>query len=194
VERWLADARCGSQEALGSLLETFRNYLLMVANRGLDPQLQAKGGGSDLVQETFLEAQRAFGQFHGGTEAELLHWLRTILHNNLANFRRRYWATEMRAVTREVALEDVGPLGDSAAALAADLPTPSRAAMAKEEAQKLQRALERLPESHRRVVLLRNRDHRSFEEIGAALGRSAEATRKLWVRAIAQLQKELKAL
>jgi RNA polymerase sigma-70 factor, ECF subfamily len=193
VERWLVDARGGSPEALGQLLEACRNYLLMVANRELDTQLQAKGGSSDLVQETFLEAQQHFARFHGRTEEELLTWLCTILHNNVANFRRRYWATEKREVAREVALDEVQKNDALQQALAADALTPSGVAMANEEAQTLERALQRLPDDYRRVIVLRQRDQLAFEEIGAMLGRTADASRKLWVRAIAQLQKELKS-
>src|SRR5215472_9511436 len=100
----LEAARAGSREALGQALETCRNYLLLVAGRQLDPDLYAKGGASDLVQETFLEAQRDFARFQGNSEGELLAWLRQILLNNVANFARRYRDTAKRAVGREVAV------------------------------------------------------------------------------------------
>src|SRR4051812_46159075 len=58
-------ARAGSHEALGQLLDGCRGYLLRIARDELDPRLQAKGGASDLVQETFLEAQRDFAAFTG---------------------------------------------------------------------------------------------------------------------------------
>ena len=57
------DARQGSLDALGRLLESCRNYLLLLANQQLREDLQAKAGGSDLVQDTFLEAQRDFRAF-----------------------------------------------------------------------------------------------------------------------------------
>ena len=60
--RRLAEARAGSQEALGKLLESFRAYLLLIAQCELDAELRAKGGASDLVQQTFLEGQRDFAQ------------------------------------------------------------------------------------------------------------------------------------
>src|SRR5262249_35643200 len=93
----LAAARAGSREALGQALETCRNYLLLIAGRQLDSDLHAKGGASDLVQETFLEAQRDFGRFQGSSEGELQAWLRQILLNNVANFTRRYRGTGKRA-------------------------------------------------------------------------------------------------
>src|SRR5436190_6551829 len=124
VAGWLPGARAGSPEALGQVLEACRGYLLVVAQRELAPDLRAKGGASDLVQETFLEAQRDFPQFHGDSEAELRAWLRRLLLNNLANFTRGYRGTGKRQVGREVALD----AGDSSAtpggALAADTPSP----------------------------------------------------------------------
>src|SRR5262245_17294596 len=101
----LAAARGGSREALGEALEACRAYLLHVAQRELAPALQAKGGASDLVQETFLDAQRDFHRFHGGSEEELLAWLRQVLRHKLANFTRHYRGTDKRAVAREVALQ-----------------------------------------------------------------------------------------
>ena len=67
----LADARAGSREALGRALDACRGYLLLVAQGELAPDLRAKGGASDLVQETLLEAYRDFALFHGGSEGEL---------------------------------------------------------------------------------------------------------------------------
>src|SRR5271166_2506287 len=94
----LAAARSGSRQALGALLEACRGYLLLVARQELDPPLLAKGGASDLVQQTFLEAHRDFARFHGKSEEELLAWLRQLLLHNLADFTRRYREVAKRAV------------------------------------------------------------------------------------------------
>jgi RNA polymerase sigma-70 factor (ECF subfamily) len=103
VQKCLEEARGGSADALGQVMQVCRQYLLLVANRELEPELQAKGGASDLVQETFLEAQRDFGRFQGSSQAEVLAWLRRILLNNLANFRRRYSGTDKRPSGRSTA-------------------------------------------------------------------------------------------
>ena len=60
---------------LGTAFESYRDYLLAIANQKIDPALRTKGGASDIVQETFLEAQRDIGQFTGSTGAELKAWL-----------------------------------------------------------------------------------------------------------------------
>ncbi len=190
--KWLPAAQAGSREALGQVLEACRAYLLLIAQEELDQALQAKGGASDLVQQTFLEAQRDFDRFHGTTARSLLAWMRRLLLNNLANFRRDY-RRDKRRVTREVAL----PAGDSslqrAGGLQAGTPSPSVAVMRREQNQALEQALQRLPEDYRRVIQLRYREEHSFEAIAVAMQRSQNAVRKLWARAIERLQHELEA-
>jgi RNA polymerase sigma-70 factor (ECF subfamily) len=171
-------------------MEACRNYLLLVANGELHTDLQAKVAPSDLVQDTFLEAQRDFGQFRGRTQAELLAWLRRILQHNLANCSRQYHQTEKRQVAREVGLHAAGdeqPAHD----VAATILSPSTQAIAREQEVALAEALARLPEPYRDVIALRHRDGLEFAEIGARIGRSAEAARKLWARAVVQLKQEL---
>jgi RNA polymerase sigma-70 factor (ECF subfamily) len=193
AERWLPAARAGSAEALGEILEACRGYLLLIAKRELGTDLQAKAGASDLVQQTFLEAQRDFVRFQGESETELRVWLRRLLLNNLANFARDFRDTAKRALDREVSL----PKGDSSflpgALLPGNMPSPSTVAMAREQAEAVRRVLEQLPEDYRRVLLLRHEEQLPFEEIGQRLNRSSNAARKLWARAVQALQSEWEA-
>jgi RNA polymerase sigma-70 factor (ECF subfamily) len=193
VRRRIREARGGSADALGEVLQSYRPYLLLVARHELDPDLQAKGGASDLVQETFLEAQRDFGGFQGDSADEFRAWLRRLLLNNLANFTRRYRATDKRCVAREVPLQADSGSNPCAGGVSADLSSPSDQALRREQDGALQRALERLSEDHRRLLLLRYREGLSFEEIGALMQRSANAMRKLWARALERLQQEMQA-
>ena len=188
IPQWVAQARDGSSEALGRALEGCRNYLLLVARNQLDPQLRAKGGASDLVQETFLDAQRDFARFQGVDEADLLAWVRQILLNNAATFARRY-RTGKRDLGREVALgsddsENLGPVPPDR------MLTPGSEAMEREQADALHRTLATLPDDYRRVIALRYLDGHSFEEIGRRMDRSADAARKLWARAMDRLRQE----
>jgi RNA polymerase sigma-70 factor (ECF subfamily) len=191
--KWLAQAQAGSPEALGHALEACRSYLLLVADRELSPDLKAKGGASDLVQETFIEAQKDFACFQGKSDAEFLAWLRCLLQHRLANFARRYRKTQKRGLGREITLAS----GDSSSSGANNLPgdtlTPSRQAMAREQIEALERVLARLPEDYRQVIALRYQDELSFEEVGKIMQRSADAVRKLWWRALGRLRDELEA-
>lgn len=183
-------ARAGDTEMLGHALELCRDYLLMVAARGLGPDLIAKGGASDLVQETLLGAYRDFATFEGESRDELLAWLRRILRNNLAVFRRRYRETRKRRAALEVSL-GAADAGSRWSLLPADYDTPGGAAARNEQEATLIAALGRIGETHRQVVLWYQYDRLTFEEIGQRLGRSAEAARKLWSRALVRLSQEL---
>ncbi len=193
LSEWIAAARAGSDEALGESLEACRAYLLLVAGRELDRDLVAKGGASDLVQETFLEAQRDFRQFNGASEAEFLGWLRKILLHNLANFRRTYRQTDKRKITKEVDIDSDRSSRDLRAFLQAGNSSPSSHAIRNEQLIAIEQALENLPEAYVQVIVLRNRDGCSFEKIGELMDCSANAARKRWSRAIERLQRDLES-
>lgn len=194
IRRYIESARAGSPEALGRLMEISRQYLLLVANEEVRGDLRAKGGASDLVQETFLEAQRDFVGFRGDNERELLAWLRQILMHNVQNFARQYRDTDKRQILREVSYATDDPSsghGNPNVPMVDE--TPSGHAVASEERKQLERALGRLPVHYARVIELRHQEGRSFAEIGKIMNRSPEAVRKLWSRAIELLQTELEA-
>lgn len=187
---WIPAARAGSKAALGDLLESCRQYLLSVGNDALDRRLHPKLGASDVVQETFLDAQRDFEQFRGGTRGELLAWLRRILLNNLFNQSRQYQHTVKRQVSREVSIDSSSPDDSRDVGLPAKTASPSRIVVAREEAATLEKCLQRLSPDQRHVIFLRNQLGLSFVQIGDQMGRSADAVRHLWVRGIERLQQE----
>jgi len=191
--QWLPVARAGSREALGQLLESARRYLVSIARQELDADLRTKNSPSDLVQETFVEAQRAFGQFHGDTEAELLAWLRQLLLHRVGKLRRSFRDTQKRRLAREVALGGDSSTDGPVGGLVVNVPSPSGQAMEREQDQALQAALGRLPDDYRRVITLRYQEELPFEEIGRLLDRSPDAARKLWARAVERLHEELES-
>jgi RNA polymerase sigma-70 factor (ECF subfamily) len=189
--QWLAAARAGSPEALGQALEACRGYLLRIAGRELGSELRPKGGASDLVQETLLEAFRDFARFEGDGEDELRQWLRRLLLNNLADFTRQYRDTAKRQVEREVPLQPGSSSSGQTGWLVAAVPSPSGDAMAHEQAEAVGRALERLPQEYRQVLVWRYRDERSLGEIADLLGLTLKAARGLLARAVRRMQQEL---
>ncbi len=186
LETWIDAARYGDRDALGRALSAVRDYLLLVANERIEPVLKCKGNPSDLVQETFLLAQRNVQNFRGRTAAEWRTWLKTILIRKMAQERRRYVATAKRLVHRETAISAEVQLE-----YAGYSETPSRNLVLHELETALLEGLARLPGHYRDVVIWHHREQRSFEEIGQRLKISAEAARKVWTRALARLRKEL---
>jgi RNA polymerase sigma-70 factor, ECF subfamily len=189
-DRMLEDARAGSPEALGRALEGCRRYLLLVAEKEMGPELRAKAGASDLVQETFLEAHRDFGGFHGESRGEFRFWLLRILMHNVGAFTRKFRETAKRSISREVGLGATSASGGPLFDLAASTASPSAKVVAREHSQALRTALERLPEDYRRIITLRYDENMSFERIGQEMGRSPEAARKVWSRAMDCLRDE----
>ena len=182
-------AQQGDRSALGEILESFRSYLQLFADRQLGPDLKQKFGGSDLVQQTFLDAQQAFPRFVGETPDELRVWLERILLNNLGDLARQFRGAGKRQLQREVSLAGRWPEIDTPV----DPSTPSKKIIAREEEERLRRGLARIPDDYRQVIVMRNLERRPFEAIGVALGRSTGAAKKLWSRAILRLKDEMKA-
>lgn len=172
-DRLLQAARSGCQESLGRLLEECRPSLLPVAGKRLGGELRAAVGESDVAQDALLRAALAFGTFRGQSWPELLGWLRRIALNCLADAAARQH--------RRPAL----PLGDHDPR--ADESTASARLIRGERSEALSRALARLPDDQRRVVLLCHRQNLTWAEIGEQLGRSADAARVLYGRAIKHL-------
>jgi RNA polymerase sigma-70 factor (ECF subfamily) len=189
----LPKARDGDVTALGRLLELYRNYLRLMARSLIRGTLATRLDPSDLVQETYLEAHRDWGQFAGGSEGQLVAWLRQILVRNLAD-QVKYHQALGRDCQRQESLETL--LERSALhlehALGANVSTPSAVAVRREQAVLVADAIARLPADYREVILLRHAEHLRFEEVAQRLNRSPGATRMLWVRALEKLHDELK--
>lgn len=188
VAQLLDAARAGDDSALGRLLDHYRPFLLAIARRHLDADLRAKGGASDLVQDTLLLAFRHIGQFRGRSEEQLREWLRQMLKNECADFRRRHRAAKRRAV--EVPLS-AAP-GGAPERVADAAPSPGSAFARREDRDRLEATIGRLPAAWREVLVLRYRDGLSFAEIGERTGRSENAAEKLWTKAVRQLKAELR--
>lgn len=187
VGSWLTAAQGGCHDSIGRAVESCRQYLLLIADRELEPALRARGGASDLVQETMLVAQQHFGRFHGQSEGELRAWTRRILLNQLAQFRRQHYRTGKRTVGVEVPLEQHE---DSAERAGGHTP-PINQVIRSERLLALRQAVDQLPEHYRQAFLWRYQEGCSHETIGRRLGLSPEAARKLWVRIIERLQTHL---
>ena len=184
----LQAARGGDAEALGQLLEAYRDYLRLLARLEVGRRLKAKVDASDLVQETFLQASRAFGEFRGRTESEMLAWLRKILASKVSKTVRHY-GTQRRDLQIE------RQLGRSSQALQSMLEmsqtSPSQGAVRTERAVLLASAVERLPDDYRDIIVLRHIQGLEFAQVAQEMNRSPGSVEKLWARALGRLRIEL---
>jgi RNA polymerase sigma-70 factor (ECF subfamily) len=193
MERLLAEARLGSSTALGRLFELARLQLLLACRRELPSGIRAKVGASDIVQETAAEAYRDLHRFNGRSAGEFFAWLRSILRNNLTDAVRRYGVVQARSIDREQSLDAADSQTSRIMTLMpmAEIRPPDGSVIRREDAAMITLALARLPEDYQIVLRLRYWDGLTFEQIGERIGRTGEAVRKLWYRAVRLLQAEL---
>lgn len=184
-ERWLAEARQGSAEALDRLVQACRPYLDRLANRVMPAHLRSKAGSSDLVGDTVVKAVVGFPNFRGSSEGELRRWLRTILLHTKADLVARY-QNAANDVHREESIDREGAAGQEPAAGES---SPSSQVGAAEESLRLQQAMEQLPEEYRIVIRLHHIEDLSFEEIGHRLDCTGRTARRRWTRALLALGK-----
>lgn len=194
----LSQALAGSRECFGRLLSVYRNYLKLLVMSQLEKKLQRRISVSDVVQETFLEANRDFGQFRGQTSGEFCAWLRRILVNNLHRVVEQHVLAEKRTVRREVSLEAMAhSLEQSTTRLDAILPdpgtSPSMNYQKHEQELELANVVAELPGDYREVIVLRHIEALPFEEVARRMERSPGAVRMLWLRAIRQLREKLES-
>ena len=188
VESLLAQARRGEEQHLGRLLQLYRNYLTILATVQLDARLRRRISPSDLVQETMLGAYRDFRKFRGQTEGELVAWLRQILIHCLHHAYEMHFRASRRDIRREISLDDMdrssNRLGGIAQALAAQSESPSAPVRDRERAVAIADKLAKLQPDYREVIVLRNLQSLSFEEVAQRMDRKPGAVRMLWLRAI----------
>jgi RNA polymerase sigma-70 factor (ECF subfamily) len=189
--RTLSDARAGNTAALGKLFEAVRPYLVSVAVAQVEGPLQAKGSKSDIVQDTFVEAHRILDRFYGESIEEFRAWLKGILINKARDFRRQYLFGAKRRIDREQVIPAGSGADGDAYVPPSESPSPSTQASQNEEEASLLDAVGRLPPEYQLVIQLRTWDGLPFKEVGQHLGRSEDAARMLWGRAIERLQREL---
>lgn len=186
-------ARRGDEGATGRLLRAYGEYLKLLARVQIGRRLQGKVDPSDLVQETFLDAHRQMPNFKGGTEAELLAWLRRIMAGQVAMTVRRFVGAKGRDVNLERGIAQQIEQSSVAldGALVGSQTSPSQHASRREQAVLLADALSRLSEDHREAIVLRHLEALSVAETAARMRRSEDSVQKLYVRGLTNLRRIL---
>jgi RNA polymerase sigma-70 factor (ECF subfamily) len=189
----IGKARLGDQEAAAELLQSYRNYMLLLAQVQLDKSLQSKLDPSDLVQETNLAVYRDFPEFRGRSEQEFAAWLRKVMANVCLKKIRTYKGTQRRSVTREHEFaDDLERSSVALAGLIAPGTTPSQDAARREVAVILADKLAELPDHQRRAIVLHHIEGLTIAEVAQRLNRSHEATNSLLARALVRLRSLMK--
>ena len=143
---------------------------------------------SDLTQETFVSAYRAFGAFRG--DAKIYTWLYKIALNHTRNWLRQH---KRRQSVRVESLDQ--PIdwdeNERTRELADYQSNPEAELENKELRAKILAAIESLPSEYREVVILREIEGLSYNEIAGITGLSLDNVKTRLSRARAQLRRQL---
>jgi RNA polymerase sigma-70 factor (ECF subfamily) len=163
-EQFLERLRRGDAAAFNRLVEERNGDVYALLYRLTEDPEEAR----DLTQETFLQAFRHLANFRG--DADLRTWLYRIAVNQARN-RWRWWKRRRR--DRTVSLDAPAHEG-SDAPLSAGLEgehvaDPEQQALARERERALHSALKSLARPYREVIVLRDIEGLSYEEVALAL-------------------------
>jgi RNA polymerase sigma-70 factor (ECF subfamily) len=172
-------AKGGSGGALDALYASCASKLLPLIRLRMGRSLRSDLESRDILQAVLLKSFQRIGQFQGQSSGSLMAWLARIAENEIRD-RADHQGRQRRDVAKRVPLDE-----------ATSLPQPVRSALSQvietEEAERLERALESLTDSQREAILLRQFEELTFPEMAARLGKSEDACRMLFARAMTAL-------
>jgi RNA polymerase sigma-70 factor (ECF subfamily) len=190
TRRLLERASAGDRQAVEQLFTQHRSQLCRFVELHLDARLRARVDPSDVVQEAQLEAFRRLEDFLQRQPMPFALWLRKTVYERLLKVHRRHLAAAQRAVGRELQLPDWSSLS-LFQQLAASGSTPSRVLSRQEVSRRVSRALTDLPATDREILLMRNIEGLSYQEVSYLLDIDAAAARKRYGRALLRFRQLL---
>jgi RNA polymerase sigma-70 factor (ECF subfamily) len=162
-------AQQGEEQAIEALYRRHCGRVYTVVRRLTGDDAQAE----DVTQEAWLRVVRALPSFRG--DALFSTWLHRIAVN-CALYRRRRERHQEEEAELPAELEDVGPRDEPLLRL------------------RLERAMDRLPEGMRRVLVLHDVEGYTHEEIGELLGVSAGTCKSQLFKARAKMRAILRPM
>jgi RNA polymerase sigma-70 factor (ECF subfamily) len=174
----------GERRAFNEITRRYQNKVYGICFRWLGNEQIA----SEVAQDVFVSAFRALKNFRG--ESKLSTWLYRIAINHCKN-RRLY--QRRRHTHKHESLDK--PIGDEADSRRRELPSeepmPDASTHQSEAQHVLQAALEQLDEEQRFIIVLRDMEDRSYEEIAELLKLPRGTVKSRLHRARSQLAKLL---
>jgi len=175
--------QAGDQEEFSRLVDTYSAKIYRLATRMLNQQQDAE----DVLQETFLKAYRGLKSFDG--RSKISTWLFRIATNEaLMVLRRKH--PEFVSIDEPVETEE----GEQEPVQIVDwCCLPEHELLSEEARQRLDEAVQKLPESLRVVFVLRDINDLSTLETAEVLGLSETAVKTRLSRARLRLREILSA-
>lgn len=170
-------------DAVNALYERCAPRLLTYIRMRLGPSLRSRLESRDVLQSTLLKSFEHFEDFRGTDDRALMAWLARIAEREIVD-RVDYHSAQRRDNARETPLETNPDLAARVTSVLSHLIRDERTAQ-------LEAAIDSLSDAHREIILLRKFQELSFPEIARRLGKSEDACRMLFARALTALTLQL---
>jgi len=170
--------------ALEALVRGHLEDLRAFVRLKLEPDLRLRESCTDLVQSVCREVVEDLRGFEDRGPGSFRAWLFTAALNKIRQ-KHHFWQAEKRSARREVAPSHASgpdPSGDLYASLCSQGGSPSEHAIAREQAGRIESAMDKLSPEQREVLLLARIVGLGHREIAERMGRSEVAVRSLLSR------------
>jgi RNA polymerase sigma-70 factor (ECF subfamily) len=165
---FVGELQAGSQEAFAYLLAVYQNPVFNLISRIIENAADAP----DVLQDVFVKVFKGIRSFHGGSS--LKTWIYRIAVHEASNHRRSWIRRHWR---EPFSMDDADARSGAASRVASGDRDPYEVIEQAEREEVVTRALESLAQPYRTVVVLREIERLSYEEIAQVLG-LAEGTVK----------------
>ncbi len=179
----VAELQAGSEEAFTYLLAVYQNPVFNLISHIVEDGTDA----ADVLQEVFIKIFKGIKRFQGWSS--LKTWIYRIAVHEALNHRRGWLR---RHVREPISVED--SQDDSVMAFSqaqAQVETPYEALEQSERQELLRRALSSLAQPYRTVVVLREIEGLSYDEIAQVLGLSEGTVKSRLMRGRGLLREKL---
>jgi RNA polymerase sigma-70 factor, ECF subfamily len=162
----------------------YRQRLRDLAAAALPSEVACRADASDMVQQTFADANESFAAFRGSSLPELFTWLAAILNNNVTDAVRQHVIAERRSVKAECQFDNSSHARAKWNLCVADQTPPSMVVDRSEAHKQLQTALECLPARQRMAVSMRHLEGRPLDDIAVELKCTRQAAAAVIARGL----------
>jgi RNA polymerase sigma-70 factor, ECF subfamily len=182
----VSDLKAGSEEAFSWLIAKYHQPIFSVIARTIPDATDA----ADLTQDVFIKVYRGIGGFNG--EASLRTWIYRIALHEASNARRWWCRHKRREVTIEPDAEEPVKGGSGLKEALVDAhDSPFDVAAQEEVRARVEEALRQVPEPFRTVVVLRDIEEFSYEEVAEILNINPGTVKSRLMRGRAHLKARL---
>jgi len=183
----LEAASRGDERARDLLLERYEGRLRSLVRRHLG-ESQYRNDGEDLLQTVRLTFVQSLGTVRERSGRPFWAWVNKMVRNKIAD-----WSKAKNRKRRNPGGPQLQLVSTLLVAPPSKSPTPSQIIMSREQHERLEKAIEEVPERYREVLRFVLEEGPTSQEVAEFLGKTPGASRKFLSRAIGHLRAALQS-